>query len=294
MQITKIRQIQLKLPLVKPFKTSYGILAEKMFDLLLIEDELGNQGVGELVSFHEANYIEETIDMSRLIIKKELVPLLLSQKIDHPFQVHGLFSVVQGNFIAKSALETAVWDLYAKRNGCSLKELLGGKQTKLSVGISLGIQDTHAKLLQQAHYYVKQGYKRLKLKIKPGFDIQPLTLIRKEFPDLLLMADANSAYTLKDLPTFLEMDQLNLAMIEQPFDQRDFIDHAHLQKQIKTPLCLDENIRTLKDVQTAYALKSCRGINLKIPRVGEITEALAIMKFCQNKELIVWLGGMFE
>lgn len=142
--------------------------------------------------------------------------------------------------------------------------------------------------------YVSQGYTRLKLKIKPGYDIEPLTLLRKEFPHLLLMADANSAYTLKDLPVLLELDRLNLAMIEQPFNQRDFIEHAYLQKQLKTPICLDENIRTLNDVKTAHTLGSCRGINLKIPRVGGIAEALSIVTFCREHNLTVWLGGMFE
>ncbi|OQO71466.1 o-succinylbenzoate synthase [Enterococcus villorum] len=294
MQITKISQLQFKLPLVTPFKTSYGTLTEKAFDLLILEDELGNQGIGELLSFQQADYIEETLEMSRLIIKKELIPLLTQHTFTHPSQIHKVFTKVQGNFMAKSALETAYWDLYAKRHNCSLNKYLAGTKTEIFVGISLGIQPTLEELLKQTQKYVAQGYQRLKLKIKPGFDVQPLTLLRQEFPDLLLMADANSAYTLQDLPIFLEMDHLNLSMIEQPFDQRDFVDHAFLQKQLKTAICLDENIRTLKDVQTAYELRSCRAINLKIPRVGGLTEALAITKFCREHDLLVWIGGMFE
>lgn len=294
MRITKISRLQFKLPLITPFKTSYGVLTEKTFDLLLIEDEWGNQGVGELVAFQQADYIEETIEMSRLIIKNELVPLISQHAFTHPSAIHDIFQQVQGNFMAKAALETAVWDLYAKRNKLSLRELFTGTKAELSVGISMGIEPNLKKLMKQAQVYVNQGYQRLKLKIKPGYDVQPLSLLRKEFPDLLLMADANSAYTLKDLPVFLKLDQLDLAMIEQPFDQRDFVDHAYLQKQLKTAICLDENIRTLRDVRTAYELKSCRAINLKIPRVGGLTEALAIVKFCREHGLLVWMGGMFE
>ena len=293
-QIRKIEQLQLKLPLTSPFETSYGILTEKAFDLLIIEDELGNQGVGELVSFQQADYIEETIDMSRLIIKNELIPLLTMSPIKEPFEVQRRLTKVQGNFMAKAAMETAIWDLYARRKNVSFREIFKSMKTELAVGISLGIHTDSAKLLKQARMYVSQGYTRLKLKIKPGYDIEPLTLLRKEFPHLLLMADANSAYTLKDLPILLELDRLNLAMIEQPFNQRDFIEHAYLQKQLKTPICLDENIRTLNDVKTAHTLGSCRGINLKIPRVGGIAEALSIVTFCREHNLTVWLGGMFE
>ena len=293
-QIRKIEQLQLKLPLTSPFETSYGILTEKAFDLLIIEDELGNQGVGELVSFQQADYIEETIDMSRLIIKNELIPLLTMSPIKEPFEVQRRLTKVQGNFMAKAALETAIWDLYARRKNVSFREIFKSTKTELAVGISLGIHTDSAKLLKQARMYVSQGYTRLKLKIKPDYDIEPLTLLRKEFPHLLLMADANSAYTLKDLPVLLKLDRLNLAMIEQPFNQRDFIEHAYLQKQLKTPICLDENIRTLNDVKTAHTLGSCRGINLKIPRVGGIAEALSIVTFCREHNLTVWLGGMFE
>lgn len=243
---------------------------------------------------HFLKAVEETIDMSRLIIKNELIPLLTMSPIKEPFEVQRRLTKVQGNFMAKAALETAIWDLYARRKNVSFREIFKSTKTELAVGISLGIHTDSAKLLKQARMYVSQGYTRLKLKIKPDYDIEPLTLLRKEFPHLLLMADANSAYTLKDLPVLLKLDRLNLAMIEQPFNQRDFIEHAYLQKQLKTPICLDENIRTLNDVKTAHTLGSCRGINLKIPRVGGIAEALSIVTFCREHNLTVWLGGMFE
>lgn len=294
MRIEKAELFQLHLPLIAPFQTSYGVLTEKKFDLLILKDELGNQGVGELVSFDQANYIEETIEMSRAIIKKELILLLQDHVFSAPTEVHSLFQRAQGNFMAKSAIETAVWDLYARRRGVSLQQLFAGRQMQLSVGVSMGIEDSDAQLLKKAKTYVEQGYTRLKLKIKPGYDLRPLKLLRKEFPDLLLMADANSAYTINDLALFDELDQLELSMIEQPFATRDFVDHAQLQRRLKTPICLDENIRTLEDVKTAHALGSCRAINLKIPRVGGITEAQMIVDYCREQGLLVWLGGMFE
>lgn len=196
--------------------------------------------------------------------------------------------------MAKSAIETAIWDLYAKRQGVSLAELFGGTRELLPVGISLGIEENIEVLLAKVDKAVRAGYQRVKLKIKPGYDLAPLSAIRGAYPELILMADANSAYTLADRDTLVALDSLGLALIEQPFSVTDFVAHAQLQKELKTPLCLDENIRSLDDVKTAVALGSCRSINLKIPRVGGIAEAQAICQYCQTTDLLVWLGGMFE
>ncbi len=158
----------------------------------------------------------------------------------------------------------------------------------------MGIQTDLAKLLDQITEYVTAGYQRIKLKIRPGYDLKPIDVIRNKFPDIPLMVDANSAYTIKDIPHLLQLDGYDLAMIEQPFAANDFLDHAQLQKELQTDICLDENIRTLKDCELAFSLGSCRSINLKIPRVGGITEAMKIVDFCKEKGLLVWLGGMFE
>ena len=294
MKIVKNKQFQMKLPLVSAFKTSYGERTEKLFDLFLLEDEKGYQGVGELVSFEQADYIEETLRMSRQILIDELIPCLFRMEFSHPQEIWQAFQPIQGNFMAKSALETAVWDLYARREKISLQNLFSATKESVSVGVSMGIQPDATSLLQTAQSYVDQGYERIKLKIAPGNDLGPLRELRAHFPDLQLMADANSAYTLADWQVFKEMDQLKLSMIEQPFHPRDYVDHGELQKRLKTPICLDENIRSLEDVKTAHALKSCQAINLKIPRVGGITEARRIMDFCQQNQLLVWLGGMFE
>lgn len=293
-KIVNIQQYCLRLPLVTPFRTSYGRLETKAFDLLIVEDELGNQGIGELVAFERADYIEETIEMSRSVLQKELIPCLFELDFSHPEEIWAAFKHTQGNFMAKSAVETAVWDLYARRIGRPLQKLFSADRSAIPVGVSIGVHDNPIDLLATAKAYIDQGYQRIKLKITPGNDIVPLQALREQYPEIQLMADANSAYTISDLPLFKQMDALKLAMIEQPFHPRDYVDHATLQKEIKTAVCLDENIRTLEDVKTAQALGSCRAINLKIPRVGGITEALRIVDFCQENDLLVWLGGMFE
>ncbi|WP_430602736.1 O-succinylbenzoate synthase [Enterococcus sp. DIV0724b] len=294
MEIHRIDRYRVRLPLKSPFETSYGRLTEKAFDILLVTDELGNQGIGELVPFEQPDYIEETIDTARIIIEKHLIPLLINADIQHPKEVSVLFEEVKGNQMAKSSLETAIWDLYAKRSNKSLKTYFNDTRTQIPVGVSIGIQTDLTKLTDQITKYIDLGYKRIKLKIRPGYDLKPIEAIRQKFPDILLMVDANSAYTIKDIPHLKQLDTYNLAMIEQPFAANDFLDHAQLQKEIKTDICLDENIRSLKDCELAYSLGSCRSINLKIPRVGGITEAMKIADFCKEKELLVWLGGMFE
>ncbi|MGX7263739.1 o-succinylbenzoate synthase [Enterococcus crotali] len=294
LKIDRIDRYRVRLPLRIPFETSYGRLTEKAFDLLLVSDELGNQGIGELVPFEQPDYIEETIDTARIIIENHLIPLLKNAKIQHPKEVSFLFDEVKGNQMAKSSLETAIWDLYAKRNGKSLKTYFNKTRAQIPVGVSVGIQTDLAKLLDQITEYVTAGYQRIKLKIRPGYDLKPIDVIRNKFPDIPLMVDANSAYTIKDIPHLLQLDGYDLAMIEQPFAANDFLDHAQLQKELQTDICLDENIRTLKDCELAFSLGSCRSINLKIPRVGGITEAMKIVDFCKEKGLLVWLGGMFE
>lgn len=294
MKICQIETYRVRLPLRTPFETSYGYLTEKAFDLILVSDEFGNQGIGELVPFEQPDYLEETIETARIILSKHLCPLLKNQIINHPKEIAPLFAGVRGNQMAKASIETAIWDLYAKRNNKSVKDYFKETRAEIPVGVSLGIQTDLSMLRQQISAFLEQGYQRVKLKIRPGADIEPLEMIRTYFPDLILMVDANSAYTLADLDHLRRFDQYRLAMIEQPFAINDFIDHAILQKELQTAICLDENIRSVKDCELAFALGSCRSINLKIPRVGGISEALKIVRFCEENDLLVWLGGMFE
>lgn len=294
MKICQIETYHIRLPLRTPFETSYGYLTEKAFDLIIVSDEFGNQGIGELVPFEQPDYIEETIETARIILSKHLCPLLMNQVIDHPKDVSTLFAGVRGNQMAKASLETAIWDLYAKRNRKSLKDYFKDTREAFPVGVSLGIQTDLSMLRQQISAFLEQGYQRVKLKIRPGADIEPLEMIRTYFPDLVLMVDANSAYTLNDLDHLYRFDQYHLAMIEQPFAVNDFVDHAILQKELQTAICLDENIRSVKDCELAFTLGSCRSINLKISRVGGISEAFKIVRFCEENNLLVWMGGMFE
>ncbi|WP_265459119.1 o-succinylbenzoate synthase [Enterococcus sp. HY326] len=294
MKIKKIEAYQVRLPLKQLFKTSYGLLREKAFDIFIITNEQGQQGIGELVPFENPDYIEETLMNSRQIIENNLLPLLVQQEIFEPQTITEIFKVVQGNYMAKSAIETAYWDLYAKENQQNLSFYLHGSRPTLPVGVSVGMQPSTEQLLAVVADYLEAGYQRVKLKIQPGYDYQPLAALRQKFPELTLMADANSAYTLQNLEQLKQLDELNLTMLEQPFNQRDFTEHAILQKEMQTAICLDENIRSLMDVKTAVALNSCRAINLKIPRVGGLQEAQRIYEFCLNEDILVWLGGMFE
>ncbi|HCE12655.1 MAG TPA: o-succinylbenzoate synthase [Enterococcus sp.] len=293
MQIQKIESIACRLPLKQPFVTSYGQLNEKAFDIIRITAADGTVGMGELVAFEEPDYIEETIFSARQVIREQLIPLVTGATIAHPDQVAILFSVIQGNAMAKSAIETAIWDLYAKQSGYSMADVYPSIHNQIPVGVSVGIQPTIGQLLAQVEQYVAQGYQRIKLKIKPGNDRAPLLAIRERFPEVLLMADANGAYVGQE-DVLLTLDTLGLAMIEQPLKVRDLTGHAALQKKMQTPLCLDEDIRCVEDIATVAVLGSCQAINLKIPRVGGISEAQKIVKACKDHGLTVWLGGMFE
>lgn len=297
MNIVKIEQVDVTLPFLRPFQTSYGQITDKQTSLYIVHDASGAIGLGELDALVHPDYIEETLDSARVIIREYLIPTLLGVDWQHPREVSTLFRGIQGYGMAKAALETAAWDSYARYHQRSLTSLIGGTTQPVAVGVSLGIESDFTTLVEQVADYVQQGYTRIKLKIKPGYDFAPLAAIRQAFPDLLLMADANSAYdTLpeREWTIFQQLDTLNLAMIEQPFGPRDFVKHARLQAQLRTPLCLDENIRSVSDVQTAVALGSCRAVNLKIPRVGGLSEALAICQFCHQNKVRVWLGGMYE
>lgn len=206
MNIQSIETYQVRLPLKTPFVTSYGRLEEKAFDLFVITDEQGNQGFGELVAFEQPDYVQETLVTERFIIQQHLIPLLLTEALEQPQEVSTIFEEVKGHWMGKAALETAIWDLYAKRQQKSLTEFFGPTRRKIPVGISLGIQEDLPQLLKQVQLAVEKGYQRVKLKIRPGYDVEAVALIRQHFPNLPLMVDANSAYTLADLPQLQRLD----------------------------------------------------------------------------------------
>ncbi|RAZ67181.1 o-succinylbenzoate synthase [Planococcus maitriensis] len=294
MKIMEVNVRKLKMVLKQPFTTSFGTFQEKEFLVVEVKDEKGNSGWGESVAFHSPWYSEETVETNLHIIRDFLVPIVLENDIGHPEEVNGLFAHLRKNNMAKSAVEGAVWDLYAKREQVTLARALGGQLEKIEVGISIGINENMQELIETVRGFVEEGYKRIKVKIKPGFDVDVMRELRKQFPDVPMMADANSAYRLDDTELLKELDEFGLTMIEQPLASDDIIDHAKLQSQLKTPICLDESIHSLEDTRKAIELGSTKIINIKIGRVGGLTEAKKIHDYCLEKNIPVWCGGMLE
>lgn len=294
MIIKEVNIRKMNMTMKSPFTTSFGTFQDKEFLLLEVTDELGNTGWGESTAFHSPWYNEETLETNLHMIRDFLIPLVLDREITHPDEVNDLFAPLRKNNMAKAAIEGAIWDLYAKRNKLTLAEALGGTAEKIEVGISIGIQKSTEDLIELVRGYIAEGYKRMKVKIKPGFDINVIQALREAFPNVPLMADANSAYTLEDIDVLKQLDEFNLTMIEQPLASDDIIDHAKLQKELKTPICLDESIHSLEDARKAFELGSTKIINIKIGRVGGLTESKKIHDFCMKNDIPVWCGGMLE
>ncbi|WP_025845282.1 o-succinylbenzoate synthase [Brevibacillus agri] len=294
MKIERVDLQRIKIPLTAPFVTSMGLETHK--ECILVRAYSGTHvGFGESVAMDVPVYNEEDVDTVWYMLEKYLIPQLFSREIEHPDEVSQIFSWMRRNQMAKSALEGAVWDLYAKMNGMSLSRALGGTRTTIDVGVSIGIEPTIEKLLARVDSFIRDGYKKIKVKIKPGFDVEPIRAIRHTFgPDVPLMADANSAYTLADIDMLKQLDDFGLIMIEQPLGHDDIIDHASLQRELKTPICLDESIHTVEDARKAIELGSCRIINIKIGRVGGLTDARKLHDLCAAKGVPVWCGGMQE
>ncbi len=285
---------QLKMRMKSPFVTSFGSVQDKQFLIVEVKDANGLTGYGEGVAFEVPWYTEETMKTSWHLLEDFLIPMVLHKEIGHPSEVSTIFHSIRRNNMAKAAIETAMWDLYAKQNKIPLATALGGMRKAVEVGVSIGIQPTTAKLYEKIDHALKEGYKRIKVKIKPGLDISLIRAIRERYPEVPLMADANSCYTLENLPLLKALDQYNLLMIEQPLAADDILEHAKLQKQIKTPICLDESICSYDDAKTAIELESCGVINIKYARVGGLTEAKRIHNLCEENNIKVWCGGMLE
>lgn len=295
MEIKRIVLRHLKMDLLNPFTTSVGTEADKDFILVEVESKNGISGWGESVASLTPLYHEETVQTNWHMMNDFLIPLLLREPvIQHPDELEERFKSVRGNVMAKAAIEGAVWDLYAKENDMPLSKALGGTKNKIEVGISIGIQETEKALLQKVEDAVEKGFKRIKIKIKPGWDYDILRAVRKEFPDVPIMADANSAYTLQDIDKLKALEEFNLMMIEQPLGNDDIVDHSLLQPELNIPICLDESIHSAEDVRKAIHLGSCQIINIKIGRVGGLSESKKIHDLCQHHDIPVWCGGMLE
>ncbi|MGG1632668.1 o-succinylbenzoate synthase [Rossellomorea sp. NRS-1567] len=294
MDIKRIILRQIKMDLLHPFTTSVGTETDKTIILVEVKSASGISGWGESVAITQPIYNEETVETNWHMMSEHLIPLLQGEAVQHPDKVAGRFKKIRGNYNAKAAIEGAVWDLYAKENNLPLAKALGGTKDRIEVGVSVGIQQSETLMLKQIEDYLKEGYKRIKVKIQPGWDIGIIRSIRQEFPKIPLMADANCAYSLKDIETLKALDEFDLMMIEQPLDHDDIIDHAKLQSQLKTPICLDESIHSYEDARKAIELGSCKIINLKIGRVGGLTESKRIHDLCVEHNIPMWCGGMLE
>ncbi len=282
-----------ELPFIKSYKTSYGEMNQKRSIIIKLSTS-DLCGYGEASTLPFPFYLPEYTDTSYIVLKNLIIPHILGKTINHPSEIDQILSHIKGYNFAKTAVETALWDLYSQTANTPLWQLLAGKQKEISIGGSVGIIKDKNKLLDEISFKIEQGYKRIKLKIKPNWDIQPLEIIRNKFPDVPLMVDANSAYTLNDIDLLKILDNFNLIMIEQPLGWDDIIDHAELQKQIKTPICLDESILSLDDPRKVIKLNACPIINLKVGSVGGLTEAKKIHDLCQKHNIGIWCGGMLE
>ena len=293
MKIEAITLRELQIPLIHFFETSFGRTYNRRLLLVTVHSD-GLEGWGECVAGEEPYYCEEYIDAAWDVIVRYLGLSLLGKSLQSGREVPALLAKVREHRMAKGALENAAWDAEAQEKSLPLWKLLGGTQREVACGVSIGIQDSHEQLLQKIETEISAGYQRIKLKVKPGWDVDVLEKVRTRWPKILLSCDANSAYTLNDLDHLKTFDQFKLLMIEQPLWNDDFYFHARLQKSIETAICLDEAIRSSRDAEAALELGSCRIINIKVGRIGGFTDAIAVHDVAQRFGVPVWCGGMLE
>jgi O-succinylbenzoate synthase len=293
MKIEKISVNQIKMPLVSPFETSFGRISHRVCTIVQIFSD-GLIGYGECVADHDPGYAYETSGTAWHILSQFLIPAILGNKIDSIVDFRNKVIGIRGHFMAKASLEMALWDIIGKSQGRSLRDLVNGKKTKVPVGVSIGLQDSPQKLVKVVEEYLEMGYARVKLKIKPGRDIEDVGIIRRNFPKILLQVDANSAYNLQTAQELQKLDSFKLLMIEQPLQEDDLWEHHKLQEQLATPICLDESILSERHARSAIEMKACRIINIKAGRVGGLSEAIAIHNTCQELGIPNWCGGMLE
>ncbi|MFY0546098.1 o-succinylbenzoate synthase [Brevibacillus sp. H7] len=294
MKADKIVLRKMCMKLKSPFQTSFG--TQQVRDFILVEVHTKDHiGYGECVVSGQPLYSEETVGTAWHVLEDFLIPMVFDRgEIAHPDELRELFVPIRRNNMAKSAIEGAYWDLYAKEQGIPLAKALGGTKEKIEVGISLGIEANIDDLFRNVEKYLELGYRRMKIKIAPGKDVEVIRALRQRFGGIPMMADANSAYTLQDVGVLKQLDEFDLMMIEQPLAHDDIIDHAQLQKELKTPICLDESIHSYEDARKAIELGSTRIINMKVGRVGGLSEAKRIHDLCQEKGIPLWCGGMLE
>jgi O-succinylbenzoate synthase len=293
MRIDRLELFLCRLPLVHFFETSFGRTYDRTFVLARMEGE-GHDGWGEAVAEGHPYYSGETTETVWHIITAFLAPLVVGREFEHPREVFAAMKRVRTHNMAKALLEMTAWDLYAKIRGQSLSAVLGGTRTRIASGVSIGIQDSFDQLLEKVTRERAAGYQRIKIKIKPGWDVEAVERIRSRFGDFPLMVDANAAYKLDDGSHLAGLDPYDLMMIEQPLEYDDVMDHAVLQQAIHTPICLDESIHTVRIARDAIAAGACRIINIKPGRVGGHQQSIELHDLCAAHDIPVWHGGMLE
>jgi O-succinylbenzoate synthase len=294
MKISSIELTEINLPLVHFFETSFGRTYERRIILVRVRDTNGAEGWGEVTCGESPGYCEEWTDSAWVTIEKILAPMVIGKEVHSAAEIFRLMQRARGNRMAKAGIETACWDLEAKTLGVPLWRHLGGTQTELQCGVSIGIQDSIEQLFEKIETELAAGYRRIKIKIAPGWDFEVIKKVREKFGQIPLMGDANSAYSLADKDLFKQMDQFGLMMFEQPLAFDDMIDHAKLQSEIETPICLDESVRSAEDARKAIEIGACRIINLKLGRVGGHSQARSLERVCFERKIPIWCGGMLE
>ncbi len=293
MRIDAIILRELHMPLVRPFETSFGVTRNRRIVLAEVQSE-GLSGWGECTAGERPFFSGESTDSAWQVLVQELAPMMATESPEHGGDCPGIFRAVRGNPMAKAALENAIWDLEAQREGVSLSRLLGGVRDSIVCGVSIGIQPSIEELLSIIEHELAAGYQRIKLKCKPGWDVEVFERVRSRWPGILLSCDANSSYRLRDEDHLVSFDAFDLLMIEQPLWHDDFYFHSVLQRRLNTPICLDESIRNRRDTLAAIEMESCKIINVKLGRVGGFSEAIAVHNAAMERGIPVWCGGMLE
>lgn len=296
LQIERIVLREIRLPLKEPFRISSGITTERRIALLELTDASGAVAWSECVAGELPNYSAETIDTAWHAIREWLAPMILDARVDRPELVHAMLERdVCGHNMAKAAIEMGCWALEAMQRNVSLSRLLGGTRDRVPTGISIGIQDSPEALVTRAQRAVADGYRKIKVKIRPGADVDYVMAVRRALgSNVSLMADANSAYRLSDADHLAQLDEFGLLMIEQPLGRDDLVRHAELQRRLRTPICLDESITDVERCEDMIALGAGRIVNIKPGRVGGFTVSKRIHDLCQQQGMAVWCGGMLE
>jgi len=295
LQLERIELREIELPLKAPFETSFGRTTRRRIMIVKVINQDDATGYGECVAPENPFFNHETIDTAWLVTAKHIGPMLAKSKIDSASKVNEILAPIRENRMAKAGVEAAIWDLEAKLEEEPLWRHIGGTKNQINCGVSIGLQSSTDLLLDKVRREVESGYQRIKIKIKPGRDVELAAAVRKEFPNIRLSVDANSAYRIEtDTALLKKLDDYDLLMIEQPLTPGDLLDHSELQRALRTPICLDESIVSLANARHAHELDACRIINIKLGRVGGYTEAKAIQAFAQDSGMPVWCGGMLE